>query len=191
MNLFLIGLNIPECVKDLCDKHVVKMILETAQILYSAWHVRAGLPKDPTLEDFPAYRKTHANHPICVWARASPTHYHWTCMYGIILCKEYTHRYHKQHATEKHLQRLYHWGFPPQLFDEEEVKKKSKEWVYATEGIPAVFDYFPLCMDEASYVKDERGYNAVLSYQHYYQTKQDRFKMVWTNSEKPEWFHRH
>ena len=63
MNLFLIGLNVPEAVKDLCDKHVVKMILETAQILYSVWHARFGLPSDPTLQDTPAYRKTHVNHP--------------------------------------------------------------------------------------------------------------------------------
>lgn len=75
------------------------------------------------------------------------------------------------------------------MFDEEEVKKKSKEWVYATAGIPAVFDYFCVFRNEASYVKDERGYNAVLSYQHYYQTKQDRFKII--GKLKPEWFHRH
>ena len=188
MNLFLIGLNVPEAVKDLCDKHVVKMILETAQILYSVWHARFGLPSDPTLQDTPAYRKTHVNHPTCVWARDSVYHYLWTCMYGLVLCQEYTHRYGKIHKTQFHLERLYSWGYPTKVLDDPPIKKKSKVWVRATTGIPSQFDYFPLCMGEDCYVSDENGYNAVLSYQKYYQTKQDNFKMVWTNSNVPKWF---
>ena len=189
MNLFLLNIGTQECVIDLCDKHIVKMILETAQILYSVWHVRAGLPNDKTLDTVPAYRKTHVNHPTCVWARHSSYHYEWTCMYGIIMCKEYTHRYGKIHKTQYHLERLYSWGFPPKCLPEPPIKKKSKVWIKATSGIPAVFDYFPLCMDEDSYVIDETGqYNAVLSYQRYYQTKQDKFNMVWKNTERPSWF---
>jgi len=189
MNLFLLNIGTQECVVDLCDKHIVKMILETAQILYSVWHARAGLPNDETLEAVPAYRKTHVNHPTCVWARATSYHYEWTCMYGIIMCKEYTHRYGKVHKTQYHLERLYSWGFPPKVLEEPVVKKKSKVWIKATSGIPAVFDYFPLCMDEDSYVKDNTGkYNAVMSYRKYYQTKQDKFKMAWKTGEIPNWF---
>jgi len=189
MNLFLIALSAPEAVQDLCDKHVVKMILETAQILYSVWHVRHGLPDDPTLSDLPAYKKTHSNHPVSIWARDSVYHYTWTCMYGKLLCKEYTHRYGKIHKTEAHIDRLYRWGYPTKTLEDPPIKKKTKEWVYAKEGIPTQFDYFPLCMDEDSYVHDENGnYNAVLSYQKYYMTKQDKFKMAWTHSDKPYWF---
>lgn len=191
MNLFLLALNTPEAVAALCDKHVVKMILETAQILYSVWHVRSPLPEDLTLQEIPAYRKTHVNHPICKWARDSIYHYEWTCMYGLLLCKEYTHRYGKIHKTQFHIERLYAWGFPSKTLDEPIIKKKSKQWIHAKTGIPYHFDYFPLCMDENCYVFDNNGYNAVLSYKKYYQTKQDKFKMVWTNSEIPSWFKNH
>lgn len=191
MNLFLIALNATDAVKDLCDKHVVKMILETAQLLYGAWHARyGGFPPDATLDALPGYKKTHVNHPVSVWVRSRVYHYQWTCMYGILLCKEYTHRYGKEHKTEAHLHRLYRWGFPDQRIDPPVVKKTSKEWITATEGIPAHFEYFPLCMDEASYVREKDGgaFHAVRSYRKYYRTKQDKFKMAWTNSTKPAWF---
>jgi len=186
MNLFLLNKNIQECVKNLCDKHVVKMILETAQILYCAWHVRSPLPAyDHMLQP---YKKTHVNHPISVWVRHCEEHYQWTCMYGLLLCYEYTYRYKKIHKTQIHLERLLNWGFPPKHLPEPVVKKQSKEWVYATTGIPITFQYFPLCMDESSYIRTEYGYDAVESYKHYYQTKADKFKMEWRHSEKPQWF---
>lgn len=189
MNLFLLALSASDAVKYLCNKHVVKMILETAQILYSVWHIRfGGCPDDKTLDLLPAYKKTHVNHPISVWARSSVYHYEWTCMYGLLLCKEYTHRYGKVHKTEEHLHRLYRWGFPELKMEPPPIKKTSKEWIYATEGIPAHFDYFPLCMDEDSYVCQDDQYNAVLSYQKYYRSKRDKFNMVWSESEQPAWF---
>ena len=109
-------------------------------------------------------------------------------MYGLLLCYEYTFRYKKVHKTQAHLERLLQWGFPPKVLPEPPIKKQSKEWVYATSGIPITFEYFPLCMDESSYMQTENGYDAVESYKHYYQTKQDKFKMEWRYSEKPTWF---
>ena len=185
MNLFLLNKMLEECANSLCDKHVVKMILETAQILYTAWHSRSPLP--PCGELAP-YRKTHANHPVSIWVRHSKEHYLWTCQYGILLCQEYTRRYGKIHKTQQHLERLLQWGFPPKVLEEEVVKKKTKEWIYATMGIPDAFEYFPLCMDEAYYVKQDGHYNAILSYQNYYQSKQKSFKMVWTRANVPQWF---
>ena len=43
-------------------------------------------------------------------------------------------------------------------------------------------------MDDAYYVQVDGMYDAELSYQKYYQTKQDKFKMVWTNADVPKWF---
>ncbi len=71
----------------LCDQHVVKMTLETAQLLCSA-HNKAP------------YKRTHYNHPCAVWTRASAANYMWLCSYGITLAKEYTHRFGRCHACE-------------------------------------------------------------------------------------------
>ena len=73
-----------------CDQHVVKMTLETAQILCSVF----------TEQEAP-YKRTHYNHPCNVWARDSKGNFLWLCKHGKALAKEYTYRYHKQHKSEK------------------------------------------------------------------------------------------
>ena len=84
-----------------CDKHVVKMILETAQLLYCAHWVLCSknMPAN-------AYRKTHPNHPSAIWTRESVANYNWLCQLGMELCVEYTHRYGKTHKTQAHLEWL-------------------------------------------------------------------------------------
>ena len=100
MNIFVLS-RCPHLAARLhCDKHVVKMILETAQLLYSAHHV-LGTPDLPS----GAYKKTHANHPCALWVRESRANYLWLVELGLALCAEYRHRYgaHKTHKTEPHL----------------------------------------------------------------------------------------
>lgn len=100
MNIFVLS-RCPRLAARLhCDKHVVKMILETAQLLYTAHHV-VGTPDLPPT----AYKKTHANHPCALWVRESRANYLWLVELGWWLCKEYQHRYgtHKIHKTEWHI----------------------------------------------------------------------------------------
>ena len=97
MNIFLLDW-IPRVAAEYhCDKHVVKMILETAQLLYTA-HRCCG-------SDVPenAYKLTHKNHPCAKWVRESLTNYLWLASLGWWLCKEYTFRYGKTHKTESHI----------------------------------------------------------------------------------------
>ena len=72
MNIFAVD----ECpliaASQLCDKHVVKMVLETAQLASTTFHTR-GL-------DAP-YRKTHENHPSAVWARTSRQNFEWMMLH--------------------------------------------------------------------------------------------------------------
>lgn len=99
MNLFVLSLCPQLAARLHCDKHVVKMILETAQLLYTAHHVTGTkeLPEG-------AYKKTHANHPCAVWVRESRANYLWAAELGVWLCKEYSYRYgDKTHKTTRHL----------------------------------------------------------------------------------------
>lgn len=95
------------------DKHVVKMILETAQLLSTAHRVIDGEQyidqstgrkikrwkmDDSSIDDV-MYKATHMNHPSNVWARESKDNYVWLYNLFINLCNEYTHRYGKVHAT--------------------------------------------------------------------------------------------
>lgn len=75
-----------------CDKHIVKMPLETAQMLCTA-HWATG-KKAP-------YKATHKNHPCNVWLCQSVENYIWLSKLGKELCTEYTYRYGRVHACEK------------------------------------------------------------------------------------------
>lgn len=92
MNLFVLDTNPEMAATYHCDKHVVKMILEVAQMLCTSHHV-VGNSSAP-------YRKTHVNHPCSVWVRQSPENYQWALDLGLALCDEYTKRYGKVHKTQ-------------------------------------------------------------------------------------------
>ena len=86
MNIFVLDLDPVQAGVCQCDKHVVKMILETAQMLSTI----AGGP----------YKPTHANHPCTKWAGESVENFLWLKEHGLALCHEYTHRYGKKHKCE-------------------------------------------------------------------------------------------
>lgn len=100
MNIFFLSRSPKEAAELHCDKHVIKMILESAQLLYSAhWVLNPeGLPEG-------AYKKTHINHPCAIWIRESIANYLWLCSLAWWLCKEYQFRYglHKVHKSESHI----------------------------------------------------------------------------------------
>ena len=109
MNIFYLSNNTRECAQMHNDKHVVKMILEYAQLLCTAHHVLDGDddPKFRSLTDHTLlYKPTHKNHPSAVWVRKSQINYDWLWFLWVDLCKEYTYRYGKIHATEKKLKNL-------------------------------------------------------------------------------------
>ena len=93
MNIFFLDENPTLSAKYHVDKHVVKMILETAQLLCSVHHVT-----EQVTEQVP-YKLSHKNHPCAVWARQSLSNYLYLCELGLELGKEYTYRYGKRHKS--------------------------------------------------------------------------------------------
>ena len=91
MNVFFLD-NDPQKIAEYhCDKHVVKMILETAQLLCGAhWVTGSEAP----------YKLSHKNHPCSIWTRESQSNYLFLTEIGLELCKEYTHRYGKRHKSQ-------------------------------------------------------------------------------------------
>jgi hypothetical protein len=101
MNIFFLDFDPRKAANYHCDKHVVKMILETAQLLYCAHWMT-----NPETLPVTAYRKTHPNHPCAIWTRESHANYMWLCELGMALCEEYTFRYGKTHKTHSHIKWL-------------------------------------------------------------------------------------
>ena len=73
-----------------CDKHVVKMILEYAQLLSTAHRVLDG---DDAHSDL--YKIAHKNHPSTIWTRSSSQHYDWLFRLFRMVSAEYSIRYSK------------------------------------------------------------------------------------------------
>ncbi len=94
MNIFYLHRILTKCAKFYVDKHVVKMPLETAQLLCSVHYFFKH--KSYTSP----YKLTHKNHPCAIWVRSSLENYMWLCELGIEICKEYTFRYGKVHKCE-------------------------------------------------------------------------------------------
>lgn len=100
MNIFYIHTSPYTSAKAMSDKHVVKMILESAQLLSTAHHL-LNSQNAPLL-----YKPTHSKHPSAVWVRQSKAHYDWLYQHFIALCEEYTKRYGKVHGTDTKLRKL-------------------------------------------------------------------------------------
>lgn len=120
MNIFYLDEVPGICAQYHCDKHVVKMIVEYAQLLSTAHRLIDGtqiigrtktgrrakrwqLPDDR--EDL-LYKATHVNHPSAQWCRLNTSTYSWTLELFSCCLKEYTYRYGKVHATQRLLPAL-------------------------------------------------------------------------------------
>lgn len=81
------------------DKHVVKMVLESTQLLSTAHRVLDGRDDYvlPDLRESIFYKATHINHPSAVWCRKSIENYSWLAEHLYALLNEYNYRYEKTH----------------------------------------------------------------------------------------------
>ena len=162
MNIFYVSKDPCIAAISLCDKHVVKMIVESAQMLSTAHRV-LDEEQFPNKELFKhIYKATHKNHPCNVWVRESISNYNWLFQHFDILMKEYTRRYNKTHACNK----LCHW-----LYSAPIKINWNKEF----------FDP-PACMPDEFKVNND----AVKSYRNYYNVAKKHIHR-WTNRNPPVW----
>jgi hypothetical protein len=147
MNIFLLSKSVKECAEMYCDQHVIKILLEIVQMLYTAWHMN-GIPENwnpPRSKNGSlGYKKAHPNHPMCKWVRSSKKSYRFTCRLGMALAIEYNKRFKKCHACTKHI-------------------------LWLTRNIPDVKVFkmkFPQCMPD-----EHKGEDTVKAYHSYYKTK--------------------
>ena len=182
MNIFVLSESPSAAAVYHCDKHIPKMIVETAQMLSTAHRILDGELKtifsskgrkkkiwehsDDQLEKF-LYKATHYNHPCSVWARESIGNYDWLYKLFVALCNEYTHRYDKVHLTEKKL-----------------INILSK----APKNINRDLSITPFKRAMKSEPDCEKIPDIVDCYRAFYRTKKDRFSMTWTKRETPYWW---
>jgi hypothetical protein len=158
------------------DKHVVKMILESAQLLSTAHRVLDGREKAGKTEtgrnvkrwelyddrDEIIYQATHINHPSAVWTRMSIENYNWLVEHFFALIHEYNYRYGKTHKCYGEIS--YKLATPP----------KNLESYDMTE--------MPSCMDEKYIISND----PIINYRNYYKVGKVSIHS-WKNRTPPEW----
>lgn len=186
MNLFILNNDPVIAAQEQCDKHVVKMIVESAQMLSTVHRMLDGVKEkrlsksgkrmvdyyrlDDIRED-KLYKAVHYNHPCTVWSRENCCNYTWHYNHFVALCDEYTYRYGKVHSTDTKLRKL----LKPLPIN---IDRKSGMTPFRL-----AMKSNPECI-----VNTLGGTDAVKSYRNFYKTKQARFKMEWTKRKVPEWF---
>jgi hypothetical protein len=180
MNIFILDYHPVVAAKLQCDKHIVKMVLESAQMLSTAHRILDGTESKirsksgkttvkhwihPTL-DAVLYKAVHVGHPCTVWTMESDANYVWHYEHFIALCDEYTYRYGKVHKTDTKLRKVL-GAIPANI-----PRKALTPFKLAMGAAPE-------CINPI---------DPVGSYRSFYQTKQERFKMAWTKRDVPSWF---
>jgi len=182
MNLFVLSECPIEAAQQQCDKHVVKMILESAQMLSTVHRMLDGhAEKRPSKSgkrmvwhylhpnnnmDNVLYKAVNYHHPCTVWTAESKDNYNWHYEHFIALGEEFEYRYNKQHLSITKLKDIL-------------VKPPTK--------IPDI-GRTPFKLAMASNPECIALNDPVEAYRAFYQTKQARFKMSWSKRETPNWF---
>jgi len=188
MNTFILSLDPKEAARFHCNKHVVKMILESAQMLCAAHWLHLLKSEEKTLKDFkrirdaqqwayenipkelqPPWKMSHLRHPCTVWTAENISNYAWQLSLCQSLLIEYTRRYGKKHKTEV-----------------------EARWL--TKNFPLNIDSgcltdFPVCMKDEYKVYRQPGIvDVVESYKNYYIKDKVRFAKWEPRASTPKWF---
>mgnify|MGYP006883120924 FL=1 len=180
MNIFVLSEEPREAAQMVCDKHCSKMIIESGQMLSTAHRMLDGnlevyinangrKARRYNLNDWRQqvlYKAVHYHHPCTVWTMESSENYKWHWQHLEALCAEYRFRYGKIHKTETTI-----------LHALKDLPKNIP--IAEMTNFRLAMGSNPECMDENDIIG---------SYRAFYQTKQSRFKMRWTDRPVPSWF---
>lgn len=185
MNIFVLDSNHSKSVTYLCDKHVRKMTLETAQLLCNAHRMLDGfegclqkrgnnqwvenyrfvhptdIPDETRFKQGPMYLMSHPFHPCTVWTIQNSSNYEWLLLYFEAILAEFEYRFGKPH--------------------------KSVELLPLLKNFPLNIRNGTL-LDNVHCMPDEfKTDNTVEAYRSYYRSKQVLMQFSYTNRKPPEW----
>ena len=180
MNVFYIDDDPVTAAIWLCDQHVSKMILESAQMMCTAIRHLKGLadtPREELPEDLKwLYRTAHPKHGSTIWVGTSYANFKWTF----------------QHVVQMHHQHQLRFGTRHNSF-----RVARAAWVYAMTKrmtpdavpfpIPGRTDPYMAFGPELGHLKDPE--DPVGSYRKFYIADKAKFA-TWTNVEPPPWWPR-
>ena len=183
MNIFVLDKDPVKAAKYHCDKHVVKMILESGQMLCTAHWIHNLNQTDKQFSDFkrvkeakefilenidskyiPPWKMTHAKHPCSIWTAETQENYQWHLNLMKHLLKEYTKRYKKNHKAES-------------------------VWVWLNENYPLASSWSSLKTEHPQCMPDECKVfgDPVAAYRKYYHEHKS-YMAKWKWGPLPDWW---
>ena len=114
MNIFAVDTDPNKAARCLPDRHVTKMILESAQMLsivYSPHYWDVGVVNKVDGTPFKTAKGAFKKHPCTIWAAESFPNCAWLIQHSLGLCMEFFHRHGKKHGLTKSLwetKKLFH-----------------------------------------------------------------------------------
>lgn len=172
MNIFVTDLDPFKSARNLCDAHVIKMILETCQLLSTQDRIN-GLSED-------RYKSTHTNHP-CRKCLDNKFNYIWLQYHLYGLCKEYTYRFGKTHKSQSLLEKYWLRNDSEDLYvDKINFLENYYELLQCTS--------FPQCIPQDIQINSKDIFDVVKAYRNYYKLKKKIIKRwKYTKRNRPQW----
>jgi hypothetical protein len=182
MNIFAIDWDPATAAKNLCDKHIPKMIVESAQLLSTAHRLLDGMEYEgrtatgrkarrwllaDSTQDSEIYEATFINHPCTVWTRSCNSNYLWLAVHANVMCEEFELRFGHPHKTKPLIE----------FFCQHEPKNILNKPI----------EPFALAMPDEYKTPD----NPIRSYRKYYAHAKSRFAKWRLPARMPDWFWRY
>lgn len=157
MNIFYIDTDPAKAAQMMVNKHVCKMIIESAQLLSTAHRILDGIEYegqtktgrkvkrwqlDDWREDY-MYQATHINHPSAIWTRQSVHNYDWLYQHFKALNEEFKYRYDKKHACSNLIKCFY--VIPHNIPDDpftQPPPAMAKEYIISEDSVTNYRNYY-------------------------------------------------
>lgn len=176
MNIFVLDEDPAKAARDLCNKHVVKMIIESAQILSTVYRLameeRRSLPAKDA-ETYPRlYKATHIHHPVTKWVRSSIHNTDWLWQHLLAIESEYNARYNQRREKQYKA-----WSVIREL-------DGHRSGIWNGHGDWRLHTPFVQCMPE----QYQNQGDAVAAYRAFYRGEKARFAKWEPHAAEPTWW---
>ena len=182
MNIFFLHKDPQWAANALCDKHVPKMLLESAQMLSTAVHQHQSefqkklCDEEKKVTPNSLYKSAYPNHPMTKWVGFSRANFKWALENAVFISQEYCKRFKKLHKSSRIINNIYDNNYiddiPVCHFNS---MKYNKFNMYITEP--------PQCMPDEYKDKDY-----VTAYRKYYQGEKEYFAKWERGVSAPDWW---
>ena len=164
MNIFFLDKTPEKSAKYLCDKHVPKMLLESAQMLSTAIHSHTWTSTYNMEISTGIYKEAYPNHPMTKWVGFNRGTFNWALRNALYIGAEYSKRFGKIHKSMNVINAIYDNNYMDDIPD-------------------GLFKEPPQCMPD-----EYKDTDYVTAYRRYYNTDKKYFAKWKRGRQQPYWW---